>query len=203
LVATVFLSGLLLICSSGVFVKQGYTVLKSQNGALIVWNDSTVYFTLELPGTSFAHVKTDGLAFLVNGHLVQVIPVDITKFSESSDSPEHVLEKHREWEIKHWEKSIKQKVISELIEIDKDSGSEAYMWQITWPQEAAQRLDTQAVRNLWATRVVGDRVVSISMPVMKKDDESEVMSLFFMVSRSFKGFSEPIDPMRVQSDIRE
>ena len=60
-----------------------------------------------------------------------------------------------------------------------------------------------AVKNLWATRVVGDLVVVISFPVLKEDSEEEDLSLFHDISNSIKTYDKPLDPTKIQKDLRK
>ena len=150
----------------------------------------------------------EGIAFLVDGHFVQVLLADPTEFSNTNDSPETVLQKYRGWEKNHWEKLLKHELNPEIIENEIDSETAVSLWQITIPEGASKRIKldpnrNNSVKNLWATRVVGNLVVIISMPVLKKDNESEVISLFQRISNTITKYDEPLDPIKIQQEHRK
>lgn len=198
----------LVIFSNNLIAKDLYTVFKTEKGALIVCNASKAYFTVELPGKSFKHVPMEGIAFIVDGHLIQVLLANPAEFSKPDDPPQTILQKYRDWEVKYREKLLKHELIPKVIEDDMDANTDAALWEVSMPEEVLSRLHQDPngnnnIKNLWATRVVGDLVVVISMPVFKKDNEMEVLSLFHKISNSFKKYDKPLDPTKIQKQLRK
>ena len=99
--------GLVAVCAfAGAIAAPQFTVFKTVDGAMIAWNESTAYFTIELPGKTFKHVPMEGVAFIVDGRFVQVVTADISAFTTTDKPPAAILESHRAWETENYAKQF-------------------------------------------------------------------------------------------------
>jgi hypothetical protein len=197
---------ILLAVSLGVLAldgDEGTSLLKTDDGLLVVHNSEWSHFTMEIKAKSFRVARTEPNFFLeVDGCLIQVVTTKTSPFIQgavgSKLTDREILERHRDWESEHINSLLgeKLKVRSEFVVLS--SGKEALHWEQALPPGKSQ-----AKENLYLTAVVGQEVVLINGVVINADEKAAIRSKLAEILSTLKPSTQPISIRALQDKIRQ
>ncbi len=184
--------------------EPAFYVFKTETGALVVCNDSTAHFTAELTTSTFYQDSPEGVAFLLNGQFINVLTANPWHFGLSpQDPPDQIMQEYRRWETAYWEEQINLPLESE--EITEVAGNEdgPYLWMLSWPESWRAEQRVESVGNMFATRMVGDRVVVVALALMEDADYDTAVNAVTEVWQAIDPHDAYIDPEKLQESLRK
>jgi hypothetical protein len=197
-----FVLGAILVtaCSnlSGSATDPRFTVIKSRAGAVVVWNEASSHFTLELPGTHLVpEPRLPQASLVIDGLPVQVFTVRVDHLSEVTSCGSDVLLCYRDWEASHRRSLLDaQLAVRDLMPAAPDFIS----WEIDMPAEVQGRA-ISATKQVYATRIVGEVVLVLSATQSKREPVGSAEKYLSTVASSFRAYSEPIDVETVRRKL--
>jgi hypothetical protein len=193
-------AALLAACSSvpGAASDSRFTVIKSRAGAVVVWNEASSHFTLELPGTNLVpEPKLPQASLIIDGLPVQVLTVRIDRLSEGESCSSDVLRCYRDWEVAHRRSLLgPQLAVRDLV----PAAPEFESWEIDMPAEVEGR-PIGAIKQVYATRVVEEVLLVLSATQSKGQSVGYAANYLSTVASSFRAYSEPIDVETVRRKL--
>ena len=81
-------------------------------------------------------------------------------------------------------------------------GSPAQMWELRFPRELRSDGKVQLATTLFVTQAIGDRVLTLSRPVMVGEDEARAKDYLAAVLGSLEVSAQPISVEQVQAKIQ-
>jgi hypothetical protein len=175
-----------------------FVVIKSRNGAVVVWNEATAYFTLELPGSRFVPAKLPGASFIIDGRVVQVFTVRVDHFSESPSCEGNALRCYKEWELAYRRSRLGASIAARDL-ASPAPGFEA--WEVEVPAETAGSSATSVTKQVYATRAVEKLVLVLSYSVTKAEPVGSAETYLGHVATSLHVYGEPVDVEGVRQEI--
>jgi hypothetical protein len=182
--------------------------LRSGKGLTVIWNESAAHFQLEVPCESF---KADRLgrvfSFFVktpNGNrFFQVIAADIKDFAPSGGEARAILEQHMAFESKSWQESVSEKMETAIVKSWGSGIAAMLLWEIRWPEAHRKKYALTSLKQMFITRLVGDRVAIVSTSVEPEDSGEVTVKWLTTVGDSIVVSASTIDPERVQRSTKE
>jgi hypothetical protein len=201
---TVFLLVLLLIGS--VYASQQgreAAAVKTEQGALLVWNQPDNNFTLDIIGKEVLPNDTsDEIFFKVDGMILQVQAAAISEFYREPDkagqTTQSILIAHRDWESQYAGGIFKKKVSVQSSPLKLKNGSEALFWTFAMPDG----FNDEAKKQLFVTAVNGKHVIVLNGVVTNQVKEEAVQQLLVRTMETFKANSKPLDLQKLQDAVR-
>jgi len=181
-----------------------FYVFKAEAGALIVCNESTAHFTIELNSSTFYQGSIEGVAFLLDGHFMNVLTANPRHFESSPlDQQDRIMREYKKWETTYWEEQLDSPIESE--QITEVSGTEKglYLWRLIWPEKWRVQNEVESRGNLYATRMVGDRLVVVVLTLLENTDYSSAIATITGVWQSIIPHESYIDPEVIQENLRK
>jgi len=101
-------------------------VFRTETGALVVWNESTAHFTVEIVTSTFYQGAGEGVAFLLNGHFISVLTANPRHFDVSPLEPQvRIMREYKKWETAYWEEQLNSPL--ESVQINEVPGAETVL----------------------------------------------------------------------------
>lgn len=202
------LSVLLALCTGGSHAHaengdQPFVVVRTPTGYLFVGNESKAHFTFSLQGQKIRPSNVEGMTFFIDERFYQVLTVDPTSFTAGEVSAQSILDRYMQYELSHWQSTIGMQLPS-VVHTRSDSPDKPFIvWEIQWSEQARQKAKAQAVKQLFLSALVGDRVVVVSRPVLEGEHADSTLSELSAVAQSLVISNSPIDIKAIQGGVRE
>jgi hypothetical protein len=175
-----------------------FTVIKSRAGAVVVWNEASSHFTLELPGTHLVpEPKLPQASLIIDGLPVQVLTVSIEHLTQQASCGSDILRCYRDWEASYRRSLLGTELaVRDLVPAAPDFAS----WEIDMPAEVQGRA-IGAIKQVYATRVVGEVVLVLSATQSKGEVADAAARYLSKVASSFRAYNERIDVETVRRNL--
>jgi hypothetical protein len=183
--------------------ENGWAQIKTNDGALFVWNRADLHFTLSIKGKDIKPLNDpEHIFFDVDGMVFQIQVAAISEFAPDAKDKnlddKTLLAAHRDWETKFLEgllgKTLKVQVFSGKL----STGSEASLWQFDMPDG----WNADAKKQVYLT-VVSKPYVLLLNGVATSTVSDEVTRKFLMDTMStLKTSPTPIDVKKLAESIR-
>lgn len=170
--------------------------IQSAGGYLLVWNESSVHFTLEVNGKAVLPLRSPGpngqAFFEVDGVALQIQLVALSEFLGKARPPKRddrsILMAHRDWELSFIEPNpFAAKPSVKSVPQRLNSGGEALLWACAVPNSGVTK------EHLYLTMVNGTQVMLLRGLVDEKTSESVVRKLLVDTLSTLKVSSRPIN----------
>jgi hypothetical protein len=196
LVAAALPLALALALASCATPKPRSAVVGTHEGAVVVWDEGASHFQLEVPGQRLTPTRgLPGASLVVDGVPVQILTVRIDRLAQVAACDGEALRCHRDWELDQRRSLLG----AELAVRELAAPAPGFVaWGLAMPAEI-QGNDIDAAEQFWATRVVGDVIVVVSVTQLEGQPEGSAEALLGSIAASFQQFSEP----RVEAIERE
>jgi lipoprotein NlpI len=178
-----------------------YAVLKTPKGYMVVWNESKAHFTLVLPGQKVRRSDTEGLALFVDEHFVNIVLSDPAEFAAGEVSPKAILDRHMQYETKHWQGTTGMTMPS-TVHVREQSPEHPYLLWDLRRQKLKRDGSQAALKQLFLSAVAGDRVVVVGLPVLEGQSEESSVQYLLAVAHSLVVKNDHIDLETVQRQIQ-
>jgi hypothetical protein len=200
----------LLIClfaSANLFAKQQEDfrsgAIKTSYGFLLVWNGTTMHYTLEIRGKNVRQTSTERKFFSVDGMFLQIVEAQTSNFVEDAQrqkmSDKVILEMHRDWELKYLEGEYKEKLKVESSWQKLSNGKDALLWHVDVPQSTGSNVKKQ----IYLTVLPGDYVLMLGGVETDTIAVSATSQLLLATAGTLKASDKPIDLQKMQEAIRK
>ena len=200
-VAVVLIAILALVVGGAGAQEQPFTALWSHDGIIALWNESRAHFTVEMVGKNVQPTDLGGLALVIDGKLIQIVVSDPSEFPAGGSDSASLLQRHREWESTHWSEQIGQQLVPQTL-THPGVNAPAQMWELRFPRELRSDGKVQLATTLFVTQAIGDRVLTLSRPVMVGEDEARAKDYLAAVLGSLEVSAQPISVEQVQAKIQ-
>lgn len=183
--------------------EDGWSLIKTDDGVLFVWNVDKLHFTVAIKGKDIKPMDDPDHIFLtVDGKVVQIQAVEIREFApdakEKKLDDKAVLAAHREWESKYLEGLLKSKLTLKTFSVNMSVLGPASLWAFDMPEG----MNAEAKTQLYATVVRGDYVVMLNCVATTTTSEVEVRKFLLDTMATLKTSAEPIDVQKLSESIR-
>ena len=182
--------------------EDGWALIKTDDGALFVWNVHELHFTVAIKGKNTKQVNDPDHTFLeVDGRILQVQAAEIREFApdakEKKLDDKAVLAAHREWESKYLEGLLKSELSLRSFSVNMSALGPASLWAFDMPEGMSTEVKTQ----LYVTVVRGDYVVMLNCEATSTTSEVEVRKFLLDTMATLKTSAEPIDVKKLAESI--
>ncbi len=168
-------------------------VVKSPNGILIVWNQPSNNFTLQVKGNDVEPVENRNLAFLIDGKFLQVVTAFKKDFLSDKQKKEDlddksILAAHFIWESSYLEQVVGEKldIISETISLPNNKA--AILWSFRTPEKDKG----EVLRQVFLTTVNGESVLALNGAVTSSVGESTVRDFLLATAATLSVRDKPL-----------
>lgn len=168
-------------------------VVKSPNGILIVWNQPSNNFTLQVKGNDVEPVENRNLAFLIDGKFLQVVTAFKKDFLSDKQKKEDlddksILAAHLIWESSYLEQVVGEKldIISETISLPNNKA--AILWSFRTPEKDRG----EVLRQVFLTTVNGESVLALNGAVTSSVGESTVRDFLLATAATLSVRDKPL-----------
>lgn len=202
-ILTGLLLSFLLAGSSAADQGNGIAAIKTEDGFLLVWNQPNDYFTLEIRGKKIRPLEsTEHVFFNVDGIVLQIQSVAVDTFlkdaGKAEESPQSVLEAHRDWETKFIQDSLHRKLNVQSSALKLKDGSEALLWRFAMPKG----IKSDAKQQLYLSVVNGGNVLLLNGVMTGKHKEEAVQRLLVNTVETLQKSAKPFDLLELQESVR-
>lgn len=187
---------------TGAATAEPYNVLATGDGALVVWNESKAHLTVEFVADKIEPTQVGGVALLLDGRFFQLTMVDPAEFSAGDLKGAALLQKHMQFEGDYWNSQVGTQLPRQVIAPKEPLPPDTMIWEIEWPAALRESGEVTAVKNLFLTRIAGDRVMVVSTPVMKGESVEDRVAYFCQVADSIRTSTTLVMVEDVQERLR-
>jgi hypothetical protein len=185
--------------------QQDYrtAAIKTESGALLVWNQPDNYFTLEIKGQDVRpNNSTSDIFFKVDGLIIQVQVAAISQFvkdsNKESQTAQAILAAHRDWEAGYAGGIFHKKLDVQSSPLKLKSGSDALFWKFEMPKGFNQ----EAKKQLYVTVINNGYVIVLNGVVTEQTKEEDVKQLLLRIMETLKVSLTPFNLQELQENIR-
>ena len=174
------------------------TMLVFPDGALVQLDCGDANVAIPLAGKNITRAKLNPprpelLALFVDGALYQVVQVESRIVTSSYDGPADLLERHRLWELAHWQRKLGTTAETRRDPLVDARLGPVSLWSVEWPQSVRVAQGVNATSQLFLSFVVSGQVITVSTTVMAGQSEAERMDYLRNVARAVVVRPGPLD----------
>lgn len=182
---------------------DGWVTIKTDEGALFVWNVNGLYFSLAIKGTEIKPFDDPDHIFLgVDGRVLQIQVAAIKAFApdakERKLDDKAILAAHRDWEAKYIEELVHSKLTVRTFNARLSNGSDASMWQFDMPEG----MNATAQKQLYLTLVAKDYVLMLNSEATATTSDADGRKFLLDIIATLKFSPTPIDVQKLSESIR-
>ena len=183
--------------------EDGSVLIKTDDGALFVWNNEGLHFTLAIKGNDIKPMDDPEHIFLaVDSRTLQIQAAAISEFAPDAKArkldDKAVLAAHREWESKFIGELLKSKLTLHSFSVNMSALGSASLWEFDMPSE----LHAEAKTQIYVTVVRGDYVVMLNSESTTTITEAEARKFLLDTMATLKISDTPIDVQKLSEAIR-
>lgn len=176
-------------------------MIKTAKGILIVWNEPSNNYTIEIKGDAIHPAQGGRMLFSVDRKFLQVLTVpksDILKNARKDELDKRaVLTAHRDWEAKYLENTLNEPLKIESSWQKLASGEEALVWSFDMPK----RLGSDARKQVFLTVPKDNHVLILNGAVTDKTDEKTVNQFLIETVSTLRTSTKPFSMKKLQEQI--
>jgi hypothetical protein len=197
-----------LLTASAAHQEDAITVIKTDDGVMLVWNLPDLHFTIEIKGTDVRPLNSpESVFFNVDGKVLQVQSVAVNEFMKDAErtkkDDKSILVAHRDWESQFIESSLLGKKLTvETVPQKLSNGSEGLLWKFAMPK-MPEMTNTTAKAQIYLTVVSGAHVILLNGVVEGETVESAVQNFLLETISTLKVSPKPINLRELQESIRK
>ncbi|MCX7909672.1 MAG: hypothetical protein N2560_09185 [Ignavibacteria bacterium] len=150
--------------------NEGLNVIKSKNGFVFVFNDSSESFKIEIKGKKFVDVEPEELIFSIDGQIVQFTIVPVKEFFKNDLTLDTLLQ-HFEFEKKYISNitnSDLQNLKPKLLK--SKTGRKVCFWELNRNTSYLDTSSENVTKQIFASTNTYKYVILISSPLTKRND---------------------------------
>ncbi len=197
---------LALLVAAGVRPNQQertVAAIRTPAGAIVVWNQTDNYFTLEINGKDvLPNNSTNDVMFKVDGLFLQVQAAAFSEIFNESDAKgktaESILLAHRDWESKYAEGIFSTKLRVQSAPVKLKNGNDALLWSYDMP--AGVKADAR--KQMFLTTIHNDFVVILNSAVTDTTKEEEIKQLLTKTIETMKVSQTPFDVEKLRESVK-
>jgi hypothetical protein len=177
--------------------------VKTEQGYLLVWNEPSNHYTLEIRGKDVRQISDERIHFSVDSMFLQILTLETGQFLQGGKrrnlDDRSILTAHQEWEGKYLEETHQKKLAFETSWKTLESGKEALLWRFKIPEGT----DTNVIEQIYLTTVKGDHVLMLGSALTARTDENAAWKVLVDTVSTLKVSDKPIDVSAVQKSVRK
>jgi hypothetical protein len=184
--------------------QNGTTILKTNDGYLIVGNNADISYRIEFKGNKIEAMGNDHPVFMLDGKLMQVVSVAKSNFykpqtGQAKPSETQFLEQHQIWESNYLGEQMKSKLTVKKELLDLNAKKKAMLWSFDMPKE----FDSQFNVQMFLTTNLGDNILGINTSLEAKDSQIERRKYLLDAMNTLQISAKPFDIAKISEELKK
>ncbi len=165
-----------------------FSMLKSNNGVLLIYNAAKNSFMLEIHCKDIKEIDAQDMIFLVDGKVLQITPVPITVFypDEKPISEIQILEKHVNFEVDYAKSVNGEKVQANIKKFDLNKERMCFAWDYRMPKKLDDTATQSVRKQFFLNTKLEDIVLMLSSVATLKDNDKKIQEFLKKTMSSLK-----------------
>ena len=183
--------------------EKAIASIQTPTGAILVWNETGNYFTLEITGKSVRPNNSTGDVFFnVDGMVLQVQVAAFSQIFKGSSgkgqTAESILLAHKDWESEYAEGILGKKIKVQSSPLKLKNGNDALFWTYDMPEG----VKAESKKQLFLTMVNNDSVIVLNSVVIGSTKEEDIKQLLTRTLETIKLSPEPFNVEKLREPFK-